>query len=243
METQDFGGNGNKGGLTAVFVLGGLVYLGVILVNIAMSGMYFTDSLPVDAYFLRGLMWVSVACVGMSATGLPLALHFWAVSGFHRALAYVWYAVDVFIMAVNFTVSFSTLRGTPPAWVSWYEPYAMSMITFALIAWGSLAVFAPGERANLKLRQAKEEFRLRAFSRAAAYLDSVEGKQAIAVAAGNLIPLLFDANQTTPAARSWYQKNDSDTAKNDSGAAVGSESFLSRQSEPMPVKSSGNGHH
>jgi hypothetical protein len=192
-----------KNGKLATLILGGIVYLGVIVVATVLTIMFVTGILPADAYGLRLLITLGVIMVGLNAVALPVALHYWAVSGFHRALAIAFYAADMLILAVNMVTSFSTISGHAPAWVVNYEPYSVGMLVFALASWGILKIADPGERAALKLARAQADFQVKAIEKAAAYLDSLEGEQAVAQAAGELIPDLFNAANIRKRPRSW----------------------------------------
>ncbi len=190
-------------GKLAAYIMGGLVYAGVIVVAVLLTVQFIVGILPPAAYGLRALMTVGVVLVGLNAVALPLALHYWAVEGFHRGLAIVFYVGDMLILGVNMVTAFSTLSGHAPEWVTQYEPYSVGMLVFALASWGILKIADPGERAALKLAKAQANFRVKAIEKAAEYLDTIEGEQAIAQAAGELVPELFNSYGIKKRARSW----------------------------------------
>lgn len=193
----------SKKGKTATYILGGLVYIGVIIVSVVLTSMFITSILPGDAYGLRLLVTLGVCAVGLNAVALPVGLHFWAVDGAHRGLAITFYGADMLILAVNLVTSFSTLSGNPPAWVESYAPYSVGMLVFALASWGVLKMVDPGETAALELLKAQRQFRVKAIRQATAYLDSTEGRAAIAAGAAHLIPAMFDPDRLRDVPRSW----------------------------------------
>lgn len=193
----------NNNGKTAALVSGGIVYLGVIIVGVVLSIEFIVGIMPADAYFARSLLTVGVVLVGLNSVALPLALHFWAVAGLHRYTAIALYALDMGILGVNMVTSFSTLMGMPPAWVMQYEPYAVSMFVFALATWGVLFITDPGERAKIKRAAAEEDFRMKAYSKAVEWLDSVEGHAAIEKAAEGLLPEMFDSESLKKTPPKW----------------------------------------
>lgn len=193
----------SKNGVTAVYVLGGIVYIGVIVVATVLTWMFITGILQQDQYGLKILLTIGVIAIGLNAIAMPVALHFWAVEGKHRGAAIGFYVLDMVILAVNMAVSFSTLRGSPPVWVTQYEPYSVSMFIFALAAWGILLMLDPGQKAGLELKKASQKFRVDAIKSASSYLESQEGKAAIATAANNLIPALFDPDKIMKKPQTW----------------------------------------
>lgn len=209
MENINFEQNSKafSSGKKATYILGGLVYAGVIVVATVLTSMFITGILPAESYGLRTLITLGVIAVGLNAVALPIGLHFWAVEGTHRALAIVFYALDMVIIGLNLVTAFSTLAGNPPGWVEQYEPYSVGMLVFALASWGVLKIVDPGERANLDLLKAQQNFRVKAIQQAAAFLDSAEGRATIAAAAENLIPEMFNPDTLKDKPRSWYGNN------------------------------------
>ena len=176
--------NGKK----AALVLGAAVYIGVVIIATSLTISFVTGVLSASAYLLRGILTIGVVLVGLNSLALPVALHFWAVSGIHRASAIALYAGDMIIVAFNLITSFSTLGGNPPEWVEAYAPYSVAMFVFALATWAILFISDPGERAALMVEQAREKFKLSAIQKAAEYLETVEGQAAIQSEADRLLP-------------------------------------------------------
>lgn len=191
-------------GKKATYILGGMVYVGVIVIATVLTSMFVTGILPEDAYGLRVLITLGVVAVGLNAFALPVGLHYWAVDGWHRRLAIFFYALDMLILAVNLITAFATLSGNPPAWVLSYAPYSVGMLVFALAAWGILKIVDPGEQANLEIIKAQQTFKVKAIRQAVSFLDSQEGREEVARAASTLIPELFNASELKTAPRSWY---------------------------------------
>jgi len=187
----------NKGkrdnGKTAAYVLGGAVYAGVVIVFTTMTINFIVGILAEDAYLMRGLLTAGVVMVGLNSVALPVALHFWAVDGWHRGVAIALYALDMVVLAFNGITSFSTLSGNPPAWVMSYEPYSVGMFVFALATWGILWMTDPGEQARVEMAKATQAFNVKAIRKAAEYLDTIEGQEAIAREAANLLPQILES--------------------------------------------------
>jgi hypothetical protein len=196
-ETNDNSSNGK----TMAYVLGGAVYLGVVILTVALTINFVVGILPAEAYFMRGVMSMGVVLIGLNSIALPVALHYWAVSGWHRGTAIALYALDMLIMAFNLITSFSTLLGNAPAWVLSYEPYSVAMFIFALATWGILWMTDPGEKARVAKHQARQAFEVKAILKAATFLDSEEGMQAIADEARRLLPDII--SPTTKRIERW----------------------------------------
>src|SRR3990172_7053847 len=77
------------------------------------------------------------------------------------------------------------------------------MFIFALAAWGILLMLDPGQKAGLELKKASQKFRVDAINKATQYLGSEEGLNAIAKAADNLIPVLFDPDKLLKKPQVW----------------------------------------
>lgn len=231
-------------GKMATYILGGLVYAGVIVVATVLTSMFVTGILPENAYGLRVLITLGVIAVGLNAVALPIGLHFWAVDGLHRGLAIVFYAVDMVIIGLNLITAFSALSGRPPAWVEQYEPYSVGMLVFALASWGVLKIVDPGEKANLDLLKAQQTFRVRAIEQAAAFLESAEGRATIAAAAENLIPEMFNPETMNDKPRSWYGNNGTqpqNRPQNVPMARLNSDTIGTLGEVPQPVPFGKNG--
>ena len=200
MENKDKD-NGKK----LAYVLGALVYAGVVIVATTLTIQFVTGILSADAYLLRGILTVGVIMVGLNSVALPVALHFWAVDGWHRWAAIGLYTLDMGIIGFNMVTSFSTLRGDAPDWVMSYEPYSVAMFVFALATWGILWILDPGEQARVKMAKAKQAFAILSIAKAAEYLDTQEGREAIAKEAANLLPEIL-ASKAKGQPVSWFDK-------------------------------------
>lgn len=185
--------NGKKASL----VLGASVYVGVVIIATSLTISFVTGVLSADAYLLRGILTIGVVLVGLNSIALPVALHFWAVSGLHRASAIALYALDMVILAFNLITSFSTLSGRAPAWVDSYAPYSVGMFVVALATWAILFVTDPGERARIAAEKAREQFRVSAINKAAAFLETVEGQAAIGEEAARMLPGILQTSVNT----------------------------------------------
>lgn len=158
--------------------LGWAVYGGVIVTAWAFSLALFTSAFP-DNAFLRFISGLGVSLIALNAVALPIALHRYAVSGWHRGAAIAMYAADMLIMALNVLVSAGELIGFLPAWAKGYEPYAYSSIVVPLATWGLLWILDPYHKADVQLQTARQKFMLQVIKRAAAIIDEPEGRDIV----------------------------------------------------------------
>ena len=167
---------------------GGLVYVGVVLAATTLFISFILTAFPEDAYFTRFVMGLAGLLVGGSMLAFPIALHNWAVSGWHRLVATGLYYGEMAIVALNTIVSFAALLGKyagyeVPAWVSWYEPFSIVAIVYTLAAWGTVFQMDPTAKAKAKQHEAEQRFRVKVAEKMAEYLDTVEGEEDVIRAA------------------------------------------------------------
>jgi hypothetical protein len=187
----------DNNGRKAALVLGASVYLGVVIIATSLTISFVIGVLSADAHLLRGILTIGVILVGLNSIALPVALHFWAISGLHRASAIGLYGLDMVILAFNLVTSYSTLSGRAPAWVASYAPYSVGMFVVALATWAVLFVTDPGERARVAAEKAREQFRVSAILKAAAFLETVEGQAAIGEEAARMLPQMLQTSVNT----------------------------------------------
>lgn len=173
-----------QNGRTGAMVFGGIVYTGVVLAATTLFINFILTAFPNNAFASRAIMTVAGLFVGCSMLAFPIALHKWAVSGWHRYITIGLYFGEMVIVALNTIVSFAALlyshAGAPmPPWVAWYEPFSVVSIIYTLAAWGTIFLTDPAIRRHAHERAAKEKFYDKVQSKLDEFLDSVEGEEAV----------------------------------------------------------------
>lgn len=166
----------------------GLVYGGVVLACTTLFISFIMLAFPSDAFFTRAVMGVAGLLVGLSMIAFPFSLHNWAVTGKHHQIASLLYYGEMAIVALNTVVSFASLlfknAGLPlPEWVAWYEPFSVISIVYTLAAWGTIFLTDPNIKARETEHAAQVEFDRRVSEKTREFLDTIEGEDAIALAA------------------------------------------------------------
>jgi hypothetical protein len=166
----------------------GLVYGGVVLACTTLFISFIMLAFPSNAFFTRAVMGVAGLLVGLSMIAFPFALHNWAVTGNHHRIASLLYYGEMAIVALNTVVSFASLlfknASLPlPEWVAWYEPFSVISIVYTLAAWGTIFLTDPNIKARETEHAAQVEFDKRVSEKTREFLDTVEGEDAIALAA------------------------------------------------------------
>ena len=182
-ETKEF-----ENGRAGAMIFSGLVYTGVVIASTTLFISFVLTAFPVDAYVSRFLMVAAGLLIGASMLAFPIALHSWAIAGAHRKVTIGLYYGEMFIIGLNTIVSFAALlyeyAGQPlPAWVAWYEPFAIGSMVYTLIAWGTIFLTDPAGKTKAKELEAAQEFNRRVAEKELEYLDSIEGEDAIMQAA------------------------------------------------------------
>jgi hypothetical protein len=166
-----------------------VVYAGVIAAATLMFITFVLDAFPATAYFSRFVMSLAGVLIGGSMVAFPFALHNWAVHGWHRKITAGLYYGEIFLIGVNTIVAFAHLlaknAGRPaPDWVILYEPFSIFAIVYTLFAWGTVFLLDPVAQAKDKEVAAMQDFKSRIAQKKKEFLDSVEGEDVIAEAAG-----------------------------------------------------------
>lgn len=177
-----------KRGRSIAMTFGSIVYVGVVAAATTLFLSFIMLAFPEDAFFSRAVMGLAGILIGGSMIAFPVALHNWAVTGWHRNAAVMLYYGEMAIIALNTIVSFSSMlfkyAGEPlPAWVSWYEPFSVGAIVYTLFAWGTIFLLDPQIRSKAKEHEAMVKFDERVSKKMDEFLDSIEGEDAIAAMA------------------------------------------------------------
>lgn len=194
----------SENGRKTAMGLGGAVYVGVIIAAVTLNITFILLAFPKSAFLTRAIMVLGCVLVGLSMVAFPVALHKWAVSGWHRWIAIFFYYGEMAIIAVNTIVSFSALMykfagASIPAWISWYEPYSIVSIVYVLIAWGTIFLTDPRARQEAKIMDARTRFQDEVAKSMNNYLDTQEGKASIQARANQLIQNHYSPlDQSTP---------------------------------------------
>jgi hypothetical protein len=174
-----------------------VVYLGVVVAATVLFISFVLEAFPEDAYFSRFIMSLAGALVGGSALAFPIALHNWAVQGWHRKITAGLYYGEIFIIGVNTIVAFSHLLAknadrTPAEWVLLYEPFSIFAIIYTLFAWGTVFLTDPVAAAKDTEIANHQDFVKRIARKKKEFLDSIEGEDVIIAAASEEIRREFN---------------------------------------------------
>ena len=177
--------------------LAATVYLGVVSAATILFISFILEAFPPDAYFSRFIMALAGVLVGGSMIAFPVALHNWAVQGWHRKITAALYYGEIFIIGINTVVAFAHLLSanagrTSPEWVILYEPFSIFAIIYTLFAWGTIFLTDPVADAKDKEIAAHQEFKKRIADKKREFLDSVEGEDVILQAASEEIRREFN---------------------------------------------------
>lgn len=175
-------------GRTMAIGIAGTVYLGVVAAATVLFISFILEAFPENAYFSRFVMALAGLLVGGSMIAFPVALHNWAVQGWHRKIAAALYYGEIFIIGVNTVVSFAHLLSVnagraAPEWVILYEPFSVFAIIYTLFAWGTIFLTDPIAEAKDKEIATHQEFKKRIAQKKKEFLDSIEGEDVIIDAA------------------------------------------------------------
>lgn len=123
---------------------------------------------------LRWIAYVGVAALELNAIALPLALHYWAVSGLHHGATMAFYVVDLIILFANSTVDSGLVaNGNLPPWGTWYlDNFAQSSPLIALFMWAILFMLDPTSQSKEKVKRMVSHAQLSAIQSAQQYLTS-----------------------------------------------------------------------
>ena len=173
-----------ESGRNIAVVLGASVYLGVVLAATVLFISFVLTAFPEDAFLTRAIMTIAGLLVGGSMIAFPIALHMWAISGMHRKITIGLYYTEMAIIALNTIVSFSVLQSKMsgaalPAWIVWYEPVSIFSIVYTIFAWGTIFLTDPLSQAKQQELEAEQKFRKEIAAQRLAFLNSIEGEQAI----------------------------------------------------------------
>lgn len=190
-------------GRNQAMIMAGFVYTGVVIAATVLFITFIMQAFPDSAYFTRFIMGVAGLLVGGSMLAFPFALHNWAVSGKHRAVATFLYYGEMFIIGLNTIVSFTALlfkyAGYPlPPWVAWYEPFSIGSIVYTLFAWGTVYLLDPHVKAKATEKEALDNFAVQTANMMKQYLTSDDGKRAIQQAANKKIAESFSTHPDGP---------------------------------------------
>lgn len=165
-----------------------IVYLGIVAAATVLFISFVLEAFPVNAYFSRFIMSVAGVLIGGSMLAFPIALHNWAVQGWHRKITAGLYYGEICIIGVNTIVAFSHLLAknagrAAPEWAILYEPFSILAIIYTLFAWGTVFLTDPVAEAKDKEIASHQEWKKRIANKKQEFLDSEEGEDAIAAAA------------------------------------------------------------
>lgn len=145
----------------AALIMGVIMYFGGVIAFTVLTMSFFTGWMdePQDLgdYVMLAAMQGSVILIAFNAIAMPMAIHSWTLTGFHRALGFIFYGLDLTMLAINIIAAWSTLNGNPPAWVVMYDNYSVIMFITPLVSWGIMWIFDPVEKGQLMRRKASQE--------------------------------------------------------------------------------------
>lgn len=188
-----------QNGKTLALYLGGAVYVGVVLLFFA-----FYEQLMTGQFegLLKTVARIGAFLVAANAIALPVALHYWTVSAWHKRAAIVFYGGDILIMALNVLAASAIHGGNVPTWLETYSTYAPASIVFVLFGWAVLFMTDPGQRALVALSEAMTDAQVTIVRRTAEHAKSDEGtKNIIEPFAAKLAARIFNERSLTGEAR------------------------------------------
>lgn len=177
-----------EAGKKIAIALGGAVYVGVVILFLV-----FYEKLMSSQFegLLRVFANIGAFLVALNSIALPLALHFWAVEGKHKATAIVFYAGDILIMGLNVLAAANLNNAS--GWLADYQGYAPASIVYVLAGWAILFMTDPGQRALVRLQGAILDAQVELVKRATEHIQSDEGIENIIVPfASKLAGLVFN---------------------------------------------------
>ncbi len=163
-------------GRKVALIMGGVVYFGVVLLFLV-----FFQSLMADRF--TGLMKVTAqfgaVLVALNALALPVALHYYAVTGPHKGVGIAFYALDILFMGLNVVVAANPDVSALPVLLQKYSEYAPASIILTILGWAVLFMVDPGQRALVKLAESIVNAQAEIVKEAAAYVSSDAGQNAV----------------------------------------------------------------
>jgi hypothetical protein len=186
-----------QNGKTLALWLGGAVYVGVVLLFLA-----FYETLMTAQFtgLLKTVARVGAFLVTANAIALPVALHYWTVTKWHKIAAIIFYGGDILLMGFN--VLAATMTDNPPAWVAVYAGYAPVSIVYVLFGWAVLYMADPAQRALIALSEAMTDAQVAIVKRTAEHVQSDEGTSSIIEPfAAKLAARIFNERSLTGTAR------------------------------------------
>ena len=167
---------------------GGGVYVGGVIAATMLFITFVLTAFPKDAYFSRVIMTISALAVGGSMLAFPYALHNWAFEKKHRKTTVILYYLEMLVIGVNTIVSFVNLLALwtgyqAPAWAVLYEPFSIVSIIYVIFAWGTIFLSDPQSKTKQAEREYNETFKQEVARVKLDFLQSQQGREAIADAA------------------------------------------------------------
>ena len=171
-------------GRFGAMMFAGAVYIGVVIAVSTLFISFVLGAFDEKAYFQKSVMTIAGLLIGGSMLAFPYALHMWAISGRHRTVTTVLYFGEIFVIAVNTLVSFSSMLATAqgtalPEWVSLYEPFTILGAVYTLVAWAIVFTTDPAAKITENARAAEQTFNTRVSNKKLEFLDSIQGEDAI----------------------------------------------------------------
>ena len=162
--------------------LGVTVYIAAIVLVLVFSETVVTSKM--DGFF-RLIAQLALVLVACNSLAIPIALHFWAVTGLHRGAGIMAYIIDVAFLGINAVVAFGYIQGHMPEWGDAYLPYIPLAAVASVAEWAILFVLDPGEVATRRLAAAWQSAALAVVMEVESYISSDSGKQDVIQRAAN----------------------------------------------------------
>lgn len=154
----------------AVFAVG-LVYVGAVI----LFALYYENMMAKQFTGASKIIGsVSSIFVAGYALALPLALHFWAVSGWHKGIAIGLYSLDIVVMSLN-VISAAYTGETPPDWVSQWRVISPASIILVLAGIGVLFMADPGQQSLVKLEESITKAKVTIVNKVVEHIESPKG--------------------------------------------------------------------
>jgi len=147
-----------------VILLGIIVYTGAVIYAEVHNINLMTKGVPEELLFWAML---GIISLGITALTLPLWIHYWTHETTHRAVAFVFYAVDMSIMFFNTFIDYSvnTSAAMPAFWEMYFTYVLPNTPIIVGLGWSILFLMDPSHREMHQVEEFKAATRRTLFNR------------------------------------------------------------------------------
>ena len=171
---------GDQEGWKKIVQAGGiLVYLLVLFLTLAHNYNLIVNGVAQD---VKWIATVGVVALELNAIILPLAIHHWTSSSWHKSAAITFYIIDLAILFANSIIDAKMVRGGTLSPVAlWYlDNFAAASPLYSLVVWSTLWILDPVSRAKEKMNKMVAHSQMSAINQVDAYIKSAEFMNVVA---------------------------------------------------------------